>query len=102
MSSADQSQQSHAPDYFTNAAGYTPPLVSASNQDQQAFQAAVAAAVAAEMANRDAQAQAAHREPTPEEAARAAIDNAGKGLGIDERLAELYRHLDTIARKVGL
>lgn len=93
---------SQVPDYFSTAANYAPPQVSVSNQDQQSFQQAVAAAVAAEMASREAQAQAANRPPTPEEAARAAIDNAGAGLGIEERFAELYRHLATLAQKVGL
>lgn len=78
--------------------GYTPPTTSVSNQNQSDLLALV----------QQLQAQVAVLTPTPpkvltaEEAARAAIDNAGKGLGVDERLAELYRHLDTIARKVGI
>lgn len=99
MTSPDPQQMA---EFVANAAGYTPPMASGSNQDQAAFAAAIEAAVAAKMAQMGLQATAKPRELTPEEAARAAIDNAGKGLGVDERLAELYKHLDTIAKKVGL
>ena len=94
--------QSQTPDYFHTAPGYTPPLNSVSNQDQAAFQAAVAAAVQQHLAQMGMQPVARARELTPEEAARAAIDNKGAGLGIEERFAELYRHLDTVLKKVGL
>ena len=89
-------------DYFAAAPSYTPPTVSVSNQDQAAFQAAVSSAVQAQLAQMGIQATVRARELSPEEAARAAIDNRGVGLGIDERLAEIYRHLDTLARKLGV
>ena len=80
--------------------GYTPPVTSTSNSDTaelaalvQRLQAQVAAAGLA-------------IEPpvilTPEQSARKALDNKGAGLGTEERLQELYRHLDTIAKKVGI
>lgn len=89
-------------DYARVAPGYSPPQMSASNQDQAAFAAAVAAQVQAQLAQLGVKAVPQARELTPEEAARAAIDNRGVGLGVDERLAEIYRHLDTIAKKVGV
>ena len=90
------------PDYFAAAPGYTPPLNSASNQDQAAFNAAIEAAVSAKLAQMGVAPIARARELSPEEAARAAVDNAGKGLGVDERLAELYRHFDTVLKKLGM
>ena len=90
------------PDYFRSAPGYTPPQQSVSNQDQAAFNAAIEAAITARLAQMGVQPVARARELSPEEAARAAIDNKGVGLGVDERLAELYRHLDTLAKKVGI
>lgn len=81
---------------------YTPPVTTNSNQDAAATAALVEQLLAARLAQLGVQLPAPVKNLTPEEAARAAIDNAGSGLGVDERLAELYRHLDTIARKVGI
>jgi hypothetical protein len=81
--------------------GYTPPVTTTSNQD-----AGVLALVEQLIRERLAAAGLPNLVPakvlSPEESARAAIDNAGAGLGIDERLAELYKHLDTLAKKVGI
>ncbi|HKS68792.1 MAG TPA: hypothetical protein VJQ45_00125 [Ktedonobacterales bacterium] len=41
-------------------------------------------------------------EPTPEERVAAAIENAGAGLGVEERLREVYAVLAHLAAKVGL
>lgn len=95
-------EQAQTPDYFRTAPGYAPPQVSVSNQDQAAFNAAIEAAISARLAQMGVQPVARARELSPEEAARAAADNAGKGLGVDERLAELYRHLDTVLKKLGI
>lgn len=50
----------------------------------------------------DQQAASAPRVQTPEEAARADLDNAGAGLGIEERFAQIYKHLSLLASKVGI
>lgn len=82
--------------------GYTPPVTSSSNQDA----GQLAALVEQLVKERLAAAGVANVEPrrvlSAEESARAAIDNGGAGLGIDERLAEIYKHLDTLAKKVGI
>lgn len=89
------------PVYNTPEYNYTPAGTVASNVDMAAL---VEAAVAKRLAEIEtARAEAAKpRVVTPEEAARSALDNRGYGLGVDERLAELYAHLDTVAKKVGV
>lgn len=82
---------------------YTPPAQVASNTDPT-IQAYIQQQIAAALAQHQAE-QAAASAPvvlSPEQEARKALDNAGAGLGVEERLAELYRHLELIARKVGL
>lgn len=81
--------------------GYVPPTVAASNTDVRAL---IEAAVAQALAQQTAAAAAANAPvvKTPEEQARAAIDNRGVGLGVDERLAEVYALLHTLAQKVGI
>lgn len=69
------------------------------------IQAAVEKAVASQLADAQAQAAAASGAPvelTPEQRIVAAIDNAGAGLGVDERLHELYAVVKHLASKVGL
>lgn len=78
---------------------YQPPSGGA-NYDQQALAALVEKMVADRMTTLGVEAP--KPEPTPEEAARTAIDNRGVGLGIEERFAQLYKHLDTLAKKVGI
>lgn len=100
---SDETQQHTPEDDALGAFNYAPPSQVASNTNQidaAAIQAAIDRAVAAALAQRGVTPPA--PEKSPEEHARAAIDNAGAGLGIDERFAELYRHLDLIAKKVGL
>lgn len=78
---------------------YQPPSGGA-NYDQQALAALVEKMVADRMTSMGVETP--KPPPTPEEAARTAIDNRGVGLGIEERFAELYRHIDTLAKKVGI
>jgi hypothetical protein len=82
--------------------GYKPPMTTTSNVDA----GQLAALVEQLVKERLAAAGVANVEParvvTPEEAARVAIDKGGAGLGIDERFAELYAHLSTLAKKVGI
>ena len=82
--------------------GYTPPTTTSGNQDQGQLAALVEQLVKERLAAAGVQQAEPAKELSPEEACRAAIDNAGAGLGVDERLAELYRHLDTLAKKVGI
>lgn len=77
--------------------GYKAPVQTTSNLDTATVQALLAQLKAAGV-----QIPEQVVELTPEEAARKAIDSRGAGLGTEERLQELYRHLDTIARKVGI
>lgn len=76
---------------------YTPPSSVTTNQNQQSVADLVAQLRALGVAVSDPP-----KILTPEEAAREAIDRAGAGLGLQEQLSELYRHVDTIARKVGI
>lgn len=80
---------------------YTPPTTTTSNSDASGI-----AALVEQMVRERLAAAGLTKEPpkvlTPEEQARAALDAKGAGLGVDERLAELYRHLDLIAKKVGI
>lgn len=86
--------------------GYTPPVNAASNSDMAALIAqAVERAVAERLQAAAASGNGLTVTPavlTPEEHARVAIDRAGVDLGVQEQLNELYRHMDTIARKVGI
>lgn len=85
----------------TPTPSYAPPQQVASNSDIAALiQQAVDAALAKQQAEQQAASQP--RVVSPEEAARAALDNAGAGLGIDERLAELYAVVSHLASKVGV
>ena len=72
-----------------SATNYTGPTHVAANTDVQAL---IEQAVAQALAKQNAEQQAASqpRVLSPEEQARTAIDNRGRGLGIEERLAELY------------
>lgn len=81
---------------------YAPPTTSSGNQDAGQLAALVEQLVKERLAAAGVQNVEPARVVSPEEAARKAIDNAGAGLGIDERLAEIYRHLDTLAKKVGI
>lgn len=94
-------QDPFTPDPALSAANYTPPTPVAVNGDIAAMiAAAVQSAVAAERA-RVEQANA----PvvlSPEEQARVHLDNAGAGLGVDERLNQLYALVHLIAQKVGI
>lgn len=81
---------------------YQPPVTTNSNQDAAATAALVEQLLAQRLAQLGVQLPAPVVELTPEEAARAAIDRKGVGLGVEERLAELYQHLDTLAKKVGI
>jgi hypothetical protein len=82
--------------------GYTPPVNTTSNTDAGQLAALVEQLVKERLAAAGLQNIEPPKVVSPEEAARNAIDNHGVGLGIDERLNELYRHLDTIAKKVGI
>lgn len=92
-------------DTAENAASYQPPTIQTTNSNV-ADNASIAALVEQLVRERLAASGVTATEPpkvlTPEEQARVAIDNKGAGLGVEERLAELYRHLDTIAKKVGI
>lgn len=85
----------------TPVLNYSPPTNTTSNIDQAQLLAVVEQLVKERLA-----AAGVTHEPakvlTPEEATRASLDNAGIGLGVDERLAELYRALDILAKKVGI
>lgn len=81
---------------------YRPPTTTTSNQDQAAVAALVEQLLAERMAALGMRVVQPVKELTPEEQVRAALDNKGAGLGVEERLQELYRHLDTIAKKVGI
>ena len=94
-----------ADDPALSAPNYQPPTQTTTNVDiaaliQQAVQAQLSQALAQQQAAQLAAAQP--KVLSPEEQARAALDNAGAGLGIEERLQELYQHLELIARKVGI
>lgn len=83
-----------------------PPVAAVANTDiasliQEAVSKAVAAQLEAAQVAGGNVAAAVHQ-LSPEEAARAALDNAGVGLGVEERLQELYKHLSLIAAKVGI
>lgn len=89
-------------DLALTAANYVPPASASgvSNDMAALIQAAVTAAIAKERAD----VLAASQPPvlSPEEAARAALDKSGVGLGVEERLQELYLLLELLARKVGI
>lgn len=83
------------------AANYTPPSPVASNTDIAAL---IAQAVQAALAQQQAEQQAASqpRVLSPEEQARVHLDNRGLGLGVEERLQQLYHLVELLARKVGV
>ena len=87
---------------MTQDYGYTPPVTTTANVDAAQLAALVEQLVKDRLAALGVQNVEPPKVLTPEEAARVAIDNGGAGLGIDERFAELYRHLDTLAKKVGI
>lgn len=88
-------------DLSLSAASYAPPSAVNTNTDIAALiQAAVQQALAQQVADQVAAAQP--KVLSPEEQARAALDNAGAGLGLQENINELYRHLALIASKVGI
>ena len=90
-----------APDIALAASNYTPPSPVATNQDIAAL---IAQAVQAALAQQQAE-QVAASQPkvlSPEEQARLHLDNAGVGLGVEERLQQLYALLHVIAQKVGV
>lgn len=72
-----------------SATNYTGPTHVAANTDVQAL---IEQAVQQALAKQAAEAHAASQPKvlSPEEKARAAIDRRGAGLGVEERLAELY------------
>jgi hypothetical protein len=82
--------------------GYQPPVTATSNHDATNLAALVERLVQERLAAAGVAVIAPVKVLSPEEQARAALDNKGLGLGIDERFGELYRHLDTIAKKVGV
>lgn len=87
-------------DVNNDVANYQPAQTVNSNAD---IQAQIERAVQAALAGLNVQPGAAPApQQTPEEAARAALNNAGTGLGIDERLNELYALVAHVASKVGL
>ena len=84
-----------------SATNYTGPTHVAANTDVQAL---IEQAVAQALAKQNAEQQAASqpRVLSPEEQARASLDNRGFLLGIEERLQELYQVVHVIAQKVGI
>lgn len=101
MSDPTNGQGFGSADPALSAASYTPPSPVTTNTDIAAL---INAAVAAALAQREAE-QVAAAQPkvlTPEEQARVHLDNAGAGLGIDERLNQLYALVHVIAQKVGI
>lgn len=95
------------PDPALSAANYSPPtpVVGNTNVAQQADIAAlIQAAVQSALAQREAEAVAASQPVvlSPEEQARVHLDNGGAGLGVDERLNQLYALVHLIAQKVGI
>lgn len=93
--------QNQTEDAALSAANYTPPSAVASNTDIAAL---IAQAVQAALAQQQAE-QVAASQPkvlTPEEQARVHLDNAGAGLGVEERLQQLYALVHVIAQKVGV
>jgi hypothetical protein len=89
------------PDPALSAANYTPPNPVAANTDIAAL---IEQAVAAALQQREAEVIAASQPVvlTPEEQARVHLDNSGAGLGVEERLAQVYALLHLIAQKVGI
>lgn len=96
-----------------SAANYSPPQpASGINVDQAAIAAMIQHAVANAVASQQqAAAEAARpKELSPEERARAALDKVlqapagaeGHGLGVEERLLELYRIVELLAQKAGI
>lgn len=85
----------------TPVTNYAPPQHVGSNTDiQTLIQQAVDSALAKQAAE-----QAAANAPrvlSPEEAARAKLDNRGFLLGVEERLQELYELVDHLAKKAGV
>lgn len=100
--SNEQSQQQ--PDVALSATNYTPPSHVASNRDNTDIAALIAQAVQAALVQQQAE-QVAASQPkvlSPEEQARLHLDNGGVGLGIEERLQQLYALVELLARKVGI
>lgn len=85
-------------DSALSAANYTPPSHVAANSDIQALiNQAVQQALAQQTA--DQQAANAPKVLTPEELAHAAIQNRGVGLGVEERLSQIYEVLHHLLTK---
>ncbi len=91
-------------DAALSAANYTPPSAVASNSNQADIAALIAQAVQAALAQQQAEQQAASlpKVLSPEEQARVHLDNAGAGLGVEERLQQLYHVVELLAQKVGI
>jgi hypothetical protein len=85
-------------DSALSATNYTPPSHVAANSDIQALIAqAVQQALAQQTA--DQQAASAPKVVSPEEKAHAAVVKRGVGLGVEERLAEIYEVLHHLLTK---
>ena len=86
------------------AANYTPPAQVTSNADSAQIAALIQAAVQQALAQQvaDQAAAAAPKVLSPEEQARQHLDNRGVGLGVEERLQQVYALLHLIAQKVGI
>ena len=92
------------PDAALSAANYIPPSPVAANTNQADIAALIAQAVQAALQQQQAE-QVAASQPrvlSPEEQARLHLDNAGIGLGIEERLQQLYALVELLARKAGI
>lgn len=100
-------EQDPKQDLTLSAYNYVPPVHATGNQDVGAARDAAQAA-SLELRIKELEQRLAASVPapvrvlTPEERARAALDARGAGKGVDERFAELYEHLDTVARQVGI
>lgn len=100
MASSKPSSESVS-DPALDVPSYAPPAAVVSNSDLQAvIDAAVAQALAKQAA--DAADASRPRVLSPEEHARMHLDNHGAGLGVDERLHQLYFLVELIAQKVGI
>lgn len=96
--------QNQTEDAALSAANYTPPAQVATNTDINALIAAAVQQALAQHTAEQAQ-QAAANAPkvlSPEEQARVHLDNRGAGLGVEERLQQLYHLVELLAQKVGI
>lgn len=96
--------QNQTEDAALSAANYMPPAQVATNSNQADIAALIAQAVQAALAQQQAEQVAANAPKvlSPEEQARVHLDNAGVGLGVEERLQQVYALLHLIAQKVGI